>query len=61
MGNRSCKNDSVSGEGSSLRLGVRLRPKPSFMRLKIRRLLKSFFLPVAELKNRSRSNPKNND
>jgi len=35
---------------SSLGLGLKSRPKPSFMRLKIRRLLGSF-IPVSELQN----------
>jgi len=49
MGGLSKKQGVNSQADSSLRKGIRLRPKPSFMRLKIRRLLKSF-LPVSQLR-----------
>lgn len=46
MNAQSAKNNS----DSSLKLGIRFRPKPTHMRQKIRRLLRSF-LPVSQLRN----------
>jgi len=53
MNRQSAKNNS----DSSLRLGIRLRPKPTHMRQKIRQLLRSF-IPLSQLRNnhKNRSN-----